>query len=826
MAAKQNLRHLLLTGTSETERYRPIPGRGDGPALPARERQTHGKKLLEQLRVVREETRKQSDSNETLALAGPEGLVLEFSGEPGFELGALSLEAMRSGIELLNVREVDDVTTAAVFVPDGKLQHFERIVTGYLSKESPSGEPRRKALVDTISSIRLAHLQSLWTDERDELPPVDESCRFEVWLRAEGERTHTEATLEDFRKSAQAAGIEVSSSVLFFPGRIVVTAQCALRRLVQAASLTYPIAELRRSKELAGFFSALGPAEQYEWVADLARRVLPPSSQAPRVSLLDTGVTQGHPLLHPALEAGDLHTIDPAWDVGDHHGHGTEMAGLSLYGDLTEALTLEGPVKLEHRLESVKILPPQGDNKPELYGAVIQQAVDRLEVKAPGLPRILLSAVSALDSRDRGQPSSWSGAIDSLASGDYDGVKRLFIQAAGNTSNQDRHLYPDSNQTDQVHDPGQAWNALVVGASTEKVALDPRRYPGWSPVAEPGGLSPSSCTSLGWAPKWPIKPDIVLEGGNQAREPSTGQVDYVDDLQLLSTYYRPLVKPLVVTGDTSAAAAQAARMAALLQSLYPQFWPETIRGFLAHAANWTPAMKRMFPALAKRNDRAKLLQCFGFGVPRMSDVLWSAGNALTLVVQDELYPYAKGESNSDIVLRDMHLHTLPWPQEALRDLGEIPVELRVTLSYFIEPNPARRSWKGKYSYASHGIRFEVKTPTEDRPTFRGRVNSVARQEEAGTGKKYAGDSERWYLGPDLRSRGSLHSDRWMGTAAQLADKELLAVFPVSGWWKENPRHGGWLKSARYSLIVTIRTQQVEVDLYTPVLTQLETEVEV
>ncbi|MCE7875672.1 hypothetical protein DYH09_35630, partial [bacterium CPR1] len=496
---------------------------------------------------------------------------------------------MRSGIELLNVREVDDVTTAAVFVPDGKLQHFERIVTGYLSKESPSGEPRRKALVDTISSIRLAHLQSLWTDERDELPPVDESCRFEVWLRAEGERTHTEATLEDFRKSAQAAGIEVSSSVLFFPGRIVVTAQCALRRLVQAASLTYPIAELRRSKELAGFFSALGPAEQYEWVADLARRVLPPSSQAPRVSLLDTGVTQGHPLLHPALEAGDLHTIDPAWDVGDHHGHGTEMAGLSLYGDLTEALTLEGPVKLEHRLESVKILPPQGDNKPELYGAVIQQAVDRLEVKAPGLPRILLSAVSALDSRDRGQPSSWSGAIDSLASGDYDGVKRLFIQAAGNTSNQDRHLYPDSNQTDQVHDPGQAWNALVVGASTEKVALDPRRYPGWSPVAEPGGLSPSSCTSLGWAPKWPIKPDIVLEGGNQAREPSTGQVDYVDDLQLLSTYYRPLVKPLVVTGDTSAAAAQAARMAALLQSLYPQFWPETIRGFLAHAANWTPA---------------------------------------------------------------------------------------------------------------------------------------------------------------------------------------------------------------------------------------------
>ena len=55
----------------------------------------------------------------------------------------------------------------------------------------------------------------------------------------------------------------------------------------------------------------------------------------------------------------------------------------------------------------------------------------------------------------------------------------------------------------------------------------------------------------------------------------------------------------------------------------------------------------------------------------------------------------------------MHLHDLPWPRDVLEDLGETPVEMRVTLSYFIEPNPSRRGHRSRYRYESHGLRFDV-----------------------------------------------------------------------------------------------------------------------
>ena len=68
--------------------------------------------------------------------------------------------------------------------------------------------------------------------------------------------------------------------------------------------------------------------------------------------------------------------------------------------------------------------------------------------------------------------------------------------------------------TEGVHDPGQAWNAITVGAYTEKNFVDPSEYPGWQLVASPGDLSPSSTTSNSWSRPWPLKPDIVMEGGN------------------------------------------------------------------------------------------------------------------------------------------------------------------------------------------------------------------------------------------------------------------------------------------------------------------------
>jgi hypothetical protein len=147
--------------------------------------------------------------------------------------------------------------------------------------------------------------------------------------------------------------------------------------------------------------------------------------------------------------------------------------------------------------------------------------------------------------------------------------------------------------------------------------------------------------------------------------------------------------------------------------------------------------------------------------------------------------------------------------------------LRVTLSYFIEPNPGDRGWTRRHRYSSHGLRFQMKAATEELVDFRARINQAARNEEEGAP---ANPGEGWLLGTS-RDRGSIHSDFWHGTAADLAERDAIGVFPVGGWWKEKPYLERYNETARYSLIVSIRAPGAAVDLYTPVETALSIGIE-
>lgn len=420
-----------------------------------------------------------------------------------------------------------------------------------------------------------------------------------------------------------------------------------------------------------------------------------------------------------------------------------------------------------------------------------------------------------------GKPSSWSAAIDMEASGYDDNERRLVIVAAGNTSFGKRHLYPDSNMTDSVQDPGQSWNAITVGAFTEKGSIDQTQFPNWAAIAPYGDLSPCSCTSMDWKGGWPVKPDLVMEGGNMAIDPGTGLADYIDSLDLLTTNRDFLIKPLVTTGDTSASTALVSRMAAIIMAHYPELWPETVRALLIHSADWTQAMIDRFHD-GKRGGIRSLLRCCGYGVPNLDNAIWSAQNSLTMIVQDSLQPYDK--KKSEFKTKDMHIHAIPWPVDVLLELGNTPVEMRITLSYFIEPNPARRGWTRRYRYASHGLRFDVKTPEETLDQFRQRINRAAHDEEMGTKSK--SDAGRWKIGPDLRGLGSLHSDRWQGAAAELATRGYVAIFPIIGWWRERHRLGRWDKRARYALVISISTPEENVDLYATVQNMISSAIEI
>lgn len=188
-----------------------------------------------------------------------------------------------------------------------------------------------------------------------------------------------------------------------------------------------------------------------------------------------------------------------------------------------------------------------------------------------------------------------------------------------------------------------------------------------------------------------------------------------------------------------------------------------------------------------------------------------------MVVEETLVPFERRESRN-VAAREMNIHSLPWPQESLEELGDTPVEMRVTLSYFIEPNPSRRGVVSRYRYESHGLRFDVKRPLETIDGFRGRISAAARDDRYQSGS--SGDDPSWLIGTQGRHRGSLHGDIWRGTAADLASRGSIAVYPVSGWWKTRPALKHYDRAVRYALIVSIRAPEVDVDLYTEVANQI------
>jgi hypothetical protein len=63
---------------------------------------------------------------------------------------------------------------------------------------------------------------------------------------------------------------------------------------------------------------------------------------------------------------------------------------------------------------------------------------------------------------------------------------------------------------------------------------------------------------------------------------------------------------------------------------------------------------------------------------------------------------------------------------------------------------------------------------------------------------------------------SVHSDYWTGTAAELANRDAIAVFPVGGWWKEKATLMRYDRIARYALVVSIRAISGSVNIYTPI----------
>ena len=815
MASRFSLPHIDISGFRSSSPYQGSGSPIDGAV---RIRAEHGRRLQNELNAALAAADAERPADDRLPLAT--GTYLEVELQRGTKPDILARK--REGIRPAAVKtNENNGRTVALYVPDGARAALQEILADYTEGPlSRRGNPPRDSTVGPIEAFRRARLETVWTDNPSLLTqdPQHEMW-WAIWCAPDAEE-RIEATCE--RLELRAASRDHRS---YFPEVTVIPVLATRAAIELMLFITGDIDELRRASDNPIFFTDEVRGDQVEWADDLAARITWPGSAAPAVCLLDTGVNRAHALIEPALANADMHAIYKAWgnDDHDHGGHGTAMAGLSLHGDLTAPLGDESNRVLNHRLESVKVLPPTGfdPNDPHSYGVLTQTAVALPEISAPERGRIFCMAVSNQDVSGA-IPSTWSAAIDQIAAGtmigdDENARYRLFVLSTGNVPPviQVSQLQPQDNYP--AEDPAQAWNALTVGGYTDRVTVQDSGYEDWTPMVGAGELSPHSRTSVTWPQgRSPFKPEIVLEAGNRAVSPAKTEVLTIDSLSLLSTGRDVDAMPLVPFEATSAATAQAARMATMLHAEHPELWPETIRGLLVHSAEWTGAMLAAFEAAGGKRDNYAMVRRFGYGVPDFDRANASAQNHLALIAQSEIQPF-KREGRR---FNECHYYNLPLPTRVLEELGNNPIELKVTLSYFIDPNPGLSANVDPQRYQSFGLRFDLRRKGETVANFKRRVNAAERENPRSAGPG-GPDDNGWLLGPKSVAAGSLHCDVWSGPAIDLLGRDQICISPVNGWWRNRASPEICNRKARYSLIVTIKTPDTNVDIYTPISVAIE-----
>lgn len=810
--ARRDHFHLRDIGKASTSFRSPDTGRSPQPEPPA-DRGRHAKRLRGDLGRLRSEIGAYVEAQRLLGV--PEanlGRPVTLVGRPGKQLALGKSNVDSRGRSLLGVRrrwteDKQESVEARLFVTEQGFEKLLENLEGYATWRL--GEPGRRPdnfwLFAGVEEFAASSVEDYWNDLDENLPRASADAEWEIWTRNSMEAP--------FEAAVERAGLEIQGSVTRFVDTSVRNVIGTKREVMRLIEDSAAVVELRGASSFVARDTELPLGTRRERALEAAGRIVAAGADAPLVTILDTGVNRANPLLRASLPPSRCHVALAGWDKYDADGHGTKMAGVALFGDLAGPLAHGGPIVPGIALESVTVSAPDSPLKLPARDA-LRRAIDLVE--ATPRRRIYCLAATAIGEAEDGRPTSTSATLDAIAFND--GLNtRLICAAVGNVATSAARPYRIAhyalhNEDHGIQSPAQALNALSIGAATHKCSTT-------NLVAPLGGLSPTSRTAQAWEVTHPRKPDLVMEGGNHfVAEGGRTSIPHVPDM-VTTTSRNVADQPITVTGETSAATAAASRIAALAAARYPTMRAETIRALMVNSARWTPTMIAYRDGLVsggmsplKANEH--VLKCFGWGVPDEERLFYSAQNALTLVVEDTIKPYRREGS---VRLNEMKTFRLPWPIAALNQLAATPVELRCTLSYFVDPDPNSATRDQITLYPSHRLKFDLIRFGESEAQAQARLN----EEIVAEGGTDAGDGG-WALGFGSRTKGTLHNDVWSGPAYQLRDRNLVMVAPNHGWWSERRSSRAEDRTVRFSLVVSLSTPSVTADLYAEVLSAIET----
>lgn len=673
----------------------------------------------------------------------------------------------------------DERKTLLLFATDRELQKFRERLAAYQGP-IPAGQlgPAYASFIEAIESVGIANAsdrigKSLASHGIREPNDLEDEQLYVLDFELFHPGDHTQADVFVYRLE----------NVLKLHGGVILntyTGQNLLLCRVQASGEA-----IRTALELPEVAVVEAPPKPDLSFDDIGKTTVeaispgaPPAPGAVIIAVIDSGINSGHPLLAYAMKSSVV--AKGEWADADENGHGTSVASVAAYGDVTGRLQ-EGNFDAPFAMSSARVVDEKGEFPTEITVPEVMETAIRHLHKEVGCRIFNISLGDPNLIYDGGKAGAWAGTLDELASE----LDVLIVVSTGNQKGLAAlgedilKRYPDYllDPSSRLLDPATAANVLTVGsmAHTNGIVKDDADYVGVLPICESD--EPSPFTRAGPGIRGMIKPDLVDYGGTSVWDGPMMQLvggGKKASAGIWTFHHQPVSQLFRARSGTSFAAPIVAHKAAIVLDQYRNAPANFLRAILALSARIPDAAAKRLDALP---PQAPLSVC-GHGVANVDDAITSDDSRVVFYADDE------------IGLDRFAVYEVPIPNLFQTTNGTR--EIKVSLAF----DPPVRRTRADYLGVTMGWRL-IRGASEQDVFDKFRVW----EKTEGDPPKFPKRNEcKAYPGPQLREKGTLQCGTFTAKTNMRAygDRYFLAVWCRRRWAPKN------VENQRFSVAIQLR----------------------
>ena len=581
-----------------------------------------------------------------------------------------------------------------------------------------------------------------------------------------------------------------------FSARLKVNGKC-LKDL--ALNFAY-IFEMTLSSEVT---APLSPANDHQ--IDIDIEVDSPSTDSPKICVIDSGVQEEHQYIAPAiLQDESICLLTDETNTSDcvrQGGHGTRVTGAILY---PRVVPRNGTYSLPCWIRNIRVLDQNNKMPLDLFPPkMIKYIIQDYNNKKQKPSKIFNQSIGCGSPCELKHMSSWAAEID------YQSYLNdiLFIQSSGNIPAdiikayiKAGYSYPSylHRELSRICEPAQSLQAITVGS----LAID--NYETDDSIALGQKDEPSAFSRSGPGIWDVVKPDVVEYGGTEVINKEGEHLTLTTPEDVCPELIRKSPEGPAYAKDavgTSFATPKVTYIASQIEKTLPNAPALLYRALIAQSAHWPE-----WAITSNKNQYSNIIRTIGFGIPDEIRATQNNEYRITFITESIL---EIGESEA-------HVFRVAIPEE-LSTVGEdFNVLVEITLSYAANP---RRTRRGVKSYLSTWLDWCCSRIGEDYNTFARRVFETGGSiDDDGNFEWMIGDaSNRGIIDDFSRKNGTLQKDWTIIKSNQLSDAFCIAVRAHKGW--------GALFKAKYSLAVSFEAIDQDIPIYESIRSMVEVEVE-